>query len=296
MDTEWARTFQAVVTSGSFIGAARRLHVTQSTISARIRALEDQLGCKLFVRNKAGATLTPAGRQFLKHAATLVRTVEQARQDAGIARGYRGVLTVGARFALWVEVLLNWLPGMRELAPDVSIRGEIGHEDVLMMRLVERSMDVGVMYTPESRPGLTVEFLLEDHLVMVSTDASGREIPGRGYVYVDWGPEFHAKHSMKFPDFGTPALVVDIAWLGLQHMLNYGGAGYFPERLIQPYLDSGVLFRIQEVPMFTLPAYMVYPTDADPEPLTTALNSIRKAVLETDDRAGRPRRAVNDVR
>lgn len=292
MDTEWARTFQAVVTSGSFIGAARRLHITQSTVSARIRALEDQLGCRLLVRNKAGAVLTPAGRQFQKHAATLVRTVEQARQDAGIARGYRGVLTVGARFALWVELLLKWLPGMRELAPDVSIRGEIGHEDVLMTRLVDRSMDVGLMYTPESRPGLTVEFLLEEDLVLVSTDAAARDIPGPGYVYVDWGPEFHARHSMHFPDFGTPALVVDIAWLGLQHMLSYGGAGYFPERLVQPYLDAGVLFRIHEAPSFILPAYMVYSTDTEPEPLKTALNSIRRAVLDNDARAaGSPRPA-----
>lgn len=275
MDTEWARTFQAIVTSGSFVGAARRLHITQSTVSARIRALEQQLGSRLFVRNKSGATLTPAGRHFMKHAATLIRTVEQARQDAGIARGYRGVLTVGARFALWVEILLKWLPEMRATVPDVSVRGEIGHEDVLMMRLVDRSMDIGLMYTPESRPGLTVEFLLEENLIMASTDTGAAEIPGEGYVYVDWGPEFHAKHSMKFPDFGTPSFVVDIAWLGLQHMLNYGGSGYFPERLVRPYLDTGALHEVREAPAFTLPAYMVYPTDGEAEPMKTALASIR---------------------
>lgn len=281
MDTEWARTFQAVVTSGSFVGAARRLHITQSTVSARIRALEQQLGCRLFVRNKAGASLTPAGKQFLKHAATLIRTVEQAQQDAGISSGHRGVMTVGARFALWVEVLLNWLPRMRETAPDISVRGEIGHEDMLMMRLVERSMDIGLMYTPESRPGLTVEFLLDEKLVLVSTESAATEIPGAGYVYVDWGPEFHAEHSMTFPHFGTPALVVDIAWLGLQHMLNYGGAGYFPQRLVRSYLDSRQLFPVEDAPSFVLHAYMVYPTDGDPELLRIALNSIRQTAVET---------------
>ena len=79
MDTELARTFLTVVATGNFVSAAERLHVTQSTVSARIHALEEQLGCTLFVRNKAGTTLTPAGRQFQKHASTLVRTVEQAR-------------------------------------------------------------------------------------------------------------------------------------------------------------------------------------------------------------------------
>ena len=84
MDTELARTFLTVVAAGNFVGAADRLHVTQSTVSARIHTLEDQLGCTLFVRNKGGTTLTPAGRQFQKHASTLVRTVEQARQDVGV--------------------------------------------------------------------------------------------------------------------------------------------------------------------------------------------------------------------
>ena len=61
MDTELARTFLTVIDAGNFIGAADRLHVTQSTVSARIHSLEEQLGCKLFVRNKAGTALTPAG-------------------------------------------------------------------------------------------------------------------------------------------------------------------------------------------------------------------------------------------
>lgn len=280
MDTEWARTFLAVVSAGSFVRAAERLHVTQSTVSARIRALEEQLGATLFVRNKAGATLTLAGRQFQKHAVTLTRAVEQAHQDAGIGRGYRAVLTVGARFALWVELLVKWLRLMRELAPDVSVRGEVGAEDALMGRLVERSMDIGVMYTPESRPGLTVEFMLEEQLLMVSTDAAAAEKPSEDYVYVDWGPEFHAKHSMNFPGFGTPALVVGIAWLGLQHILSYGGSGYFPQRLVQAYLETGQLVRVRHAPTFALPAYIVYPTDADPDLLAPALGAMRRLAAE----------------
>ena len=61
MDTELARTFLTVVTAGNFIAAAERLHVSQSTVSTRIHTLEEQLGCTLFVRNKAGATLTLGG-------------------------------------------------------------------------------------------------------------------------------------------------------------------------------------------------------------------------------------------
>jgi hypothetical protein len=50
------------------ISAADWLHASQSTVSTRIHTLEDQLGCTLFVRNKAGTTLTSAGRQLQRHA------------------------------------------------------------------------------------------------------------------------------------------------------------------------------------------------------------------------------------
>ena len=70
--------------------AAERLHVIRSTVRARFHALKQQLGCTPIVRNKAGTTLTPAGRQFQKHASTPVRTVEHARHDVGVPRGFRG--------------------------------------------------------------------------------------------------------------------------------------------------------------------------------------------------------------
>ena len=285
MDTEWARTFLTVVATGSFVRAAERLHVTQSTVSARVRALEEQLGARLFVRNKSGATLTPAGRQFHKHATTLVRTVDLAHQDAGIAQGFRAVLTVGGRFALWVELLLKWMVEMRERAPDVSLRAEIDVEAGLMSRLVDRSMDIGVMYTPESRPGLTVEFLLEEQLVMVSTETQRRNA-GEDYVYVDWGPEFHVKHSLSFPELGTPVLVVGIAWLGLQYILSNGGSGHFPMRLVKPYIETGQLHQVADAPVFALPAYMVYPSDGDPDLLGTALGSMRRVASRAAAQAG----------
>jgi len=61
MDIELARTFLAVVETGSFLDAADKVHVTQSTVSTRIRTLEQQLGRPVFERSKTGATLTPAG-------------------------------------------------------------------------------------------------------------------------------------------------------------------------------------------------------------------------------------------
>ena len=67
MDINLARTFLMVAETGSFIDAARKMNVTQSTVSARIKSLEDLLGRPLFERSKNGAELTSSGSQFQKH-------------------------------------------------------------------------------------------------------------------------------------------------------------------------------------------------------------------------------------
>ena len=177
--------------------------------------LEDQLGCTLFVRNKAGTTLTSAGRQFQRHAATLVRTIEQARHDIGIPEGFSGTLVVGGRIGLWEEFLLQWLQLMKEARPEISIRAESGLEPELMQGLIEGRTDIGVMYTPQSRPGLKIEQLFEEKLILVSTDPKGKPEPRSGYVYVDWGPEFYARHTACFPNFAGPSLSANIGWLGI---------------------------------------------------------------------------------
>lgn len=280
MNSEWARTFLTVVATGNFVRAAERLHVTQSTVSARIQSLERTLECTLFVRNKSGVSLTPAGRNFVKHADTLVRTAQQARQEARIAHGHKGVLTVGARFALWVGLLMEWLARMSVQSPRVSLRAEVDSDDGLMNRLVDGTLDIGVMYTPHSRPGLTIEPLLQEVLVLVSREPSTGGLPDDRYVLVDWGPEFSAKHAMHFPDFGSPALVVGIAWLGLQTLLTQGGAGYFPLRLVRDYVAARELHLVPGGPRFTLQAYVVYPTQNNSALLGPALVAMRGVAAE----------------
>jgi DNA-binding transcriptional LysR family regulator len=280
MDTELARTFLAVVSTGSFVDAAQRLYVTQSTVSSRIQRLEEALGAELFVRNKAGTTLTPAGRQFQRYASTLTRTVEQARQEIGIVSGFRATLTVGCRMGLWENLLLRWLPLYAKLATDVAVRGIIGFEEDLMTALIEGRADVGVMYTPQSRPGLTVEPLLQEQLVMVSTTTNPQRDPGPDYVYVDWGPEFFSQHGLAFPGFSGAALTVNMGWLGLERILAFGGTGYFPLRLVREHELAGKLHRVADAPEFRLPAYLCFPSGAIPDHLQLALETIRRIAAE----------------
>jgi LysR family transcriptional regulator, flagellar master operon regulator len=280
MDTELARTFLTVIATGSFVDAAQRLCVTQSTVSARIQRLEEELGAELFARNKAGTTLTAAGRQFQRHATVLTRTVEQARQEIGIVEGFRATVTVGGRVGLWEDLLLHWLPAFARAAPEVAVRALIGFEDDLMQALIEGRADIGVMYTPQARPGLTVEMLLEEQLVMVSTHADPPKEPDRDYIYVDWGPEFFTQHTLAFPGFSGAALTVNIGWLGLQRILSHGGSGYFPLRMLRKHELEGRVHRVTTAPEFRLPAYLCYPSTMDNPAIEQALESIRQTAKD----------------
>src|SRR5690348_17469047 len=151
MDIVAARTFLEIVKTGSFIRAAENLHITQTAVSARIRVLEEQLDRQLFIRNKAGAKLTPAGDQFLRYAATLVQVWERARHDVAMPIGRENVVTIGGEHSLWNPLLLNWLVWMRSHSAEVAIRAQIDVPERLIDQVQERSEE----HTSSSHPSIS---------------------------------------------------------------------------------------------------------------------------------------------
>jgi DNA-binding transcriptional LysR family regulator len=274
MDMNQIKTFLAVISNGSFLEAATRLHVTQSTVSSRIQGLEQYLGATLFIRNRSGAALTPAGKRFVHHAKAFILTLEQARHDVGLPSRYRASITIGARIALWEVFLPRWVGEMRRTSSDISIRSEIGFEDDLMRRVIEGTMDVALMYTPQHSPGIHVQHLFDETLVLLTTDPE-KTWPDENYIYVDWGPAFYAQHSSNYPELERPAQVVNIGWLGVQIIMSNGGSCFVPVRMAEPLIDTGQLFQMPGSPQFKLPTYMVYQLNSDSTVLEQVLDSLR---------------------
>lgn len=258
MQLDAIRTFLAVTETGNFHEAAKRLNVTQSTVSARIRALEDGLGRSLFSRGKAGVELTGPGRQFQRYAGNMMRLWQRAQHDVALSRGFRSSFGLGSQVSLWDRLILRWIPWMRQAAPDVALRVEADHSPQLMRHVADGVLDIAVMYQPGRRAGLAIEQLLVETLVMVSTrpDASGdwRE----DYVFVHWGRDYEIAHAEHFPDLGTPAVSAGLGALGLRYILDNGGSAYFPIRIVRPYLSEGRLHRVAGTPTMQRTAYVVY--------------------------------------
>lgn len=279
MNLELLRTFAAVVDTGQFNRAAERLNVTQSTVSARIKELELQLGRPLLQRGKAGATLTSAGQQFLPHATAMLRVWRQAVQEISLPPNVRTVLSVGGQYSLWDRVVLRWMAWMRHTDPEVALRAEVNRPDELSRLLVEGALDIAVLYTPQARQGLNIEFLLEERLVLAATESSGMG-PGRpGYVFVDWGEEFRAEHAAAFADAATPAVAVGLGAVALNFILEEGGAAYFPLRMVHDHFRSGRLYRLKSAPEFARPAFVVWQV-RDDAVLDKAVAGLRQVAAE----------------
>lgn len=275
MDVELARTFLEIVRARSFIRAAEQLNVSQTTVSARVRTLEEQLGRPLFVRNKNGASLTPAGEQFLRYAPMFVQLWQRARHQVAVPPGRRAVLTIGGELSLWHPWLIEWLHWMRRSAPDIALRVQVGVPESLSDQVSTGALDVAVMYAPQHRPGARVELLLEEKLVLVTTNAEAKAVEPHSYVYVDWGADFAHHHELSFPEDNNPGLYVGLGPLALTYILEAGGSGYFRQRVVAPYIAAGKLHLVAGAPSFFYPVYAVCSARADDELIDLALNGLR---------------------
>src|ERR1044071_6907028 len=274
MDIELARTFLEIVSTGSFIKAADRLHIAQTTVSARVRLLEQQLGRPLFVRNKAGAALTPAGEQFLRFAPTFVQLWQRARQQVAVPEGHRAVLTVGSEVSLWQPLLLDWVSAMRRSHPDIALRVHVDVPQDLITHVASGLVDIAIMYAPQHRPGLEIDLLMEEELVLVTTSTKTYRANDPQYVHVEWGPDFSLHHGSSFPDT-TPSLVANLGPLALSYVLSEGGSGYFRMNAVRPYLETGKLHLVPGAPQFSFPVYAVHSVNVDVDTLGIAIAVLR---------------------
>lgn len=278
MDIELARTFLQIVRSGSLVAAAEQLHVTQTAISARVQNLESQLGCTLFIRNRAGARLTADGEAFVVYANQLVQTWEAAQRDLPLLQGYRNVLHIGGEVSLCNPLMLSWVRVLREQLPDQAVRAEIAEGQALLKQLEVGVLDAALVYQPAYWPGLQVEQLLEEKLILVRKPSAPEP-----YVYINWGDGFRKQHDAALPDKAKAALSLNHGPLALQYILAEGGSGYFRTRVVQSYLDSGALQRVEKAPEFNFPVYLVYARERDSEVLQQAFALLREVVRSGAD-------------
>lgn len=275
MDINLARTFLMVAETGSFIEAAEKLNITQSTVSARIKGLEELLGRPLFERSKSGAELTAAGEQFRKHALALVRVWQRAQLEVSLSNQHRDHLAVGATLGLWQGFLLKWVARQRADSPDIAVSAISAPSSMLSQRLIEGTLDLAVMYRPVQPPGHVVEHLFDEEFVLVTSTKPTARRAASDYIFVDWGPDFQQDHAAAYPELVNPGLHLDLGSISVDYLLANEASAYFPSRIVKHHVARGRLRQPKRARRFVYPVYMVYPEARDEETYEQIITGLR---------------------
>lgn len=169
MELRHLRYFVALAEEASFTRAARKMHVTQSTLSHQIRQIEDEVGRRLFDRIGRRVVITDAGDELLQSATRALKEVDEGVRRLKSAPGpLTGQLRVGATHTFNVKVIPECLAAFFELHPSVSVlvREMFASE---IVELVDRGeLDLGITYAPHSGQGLDFEPLYVEEMILAT--------------------------------------------------------------------------------------------------------------------------------
>lgn len=262
MNLNALQAFVAIHGEGGFHGAARRLNITQTAVSARIRTLEQAVGSVLFDRGPGGTRLTAAGRQLLPHAEQMLRTWDFVSSDLLGGGRERSSLRLGAQLSVWDALLVDlavWLEEEREQVPFT-----LNYDHTLDMAQAVRQRLLDLVIVNEAPPAaaeLEVVTLEPEKLVLVSPEplTSGDDMPL--FVDLQFGAEYEAQLHAALPGRSRRHIVLGNALMGLRYLLRRGGIGYFPRAMVAEFLAQGRLHPVRSAPEIELSCYALYLTD-----------------------------------
>ncbi len=227
----------AVAEHLSFYRAAQALGTSQSNVSARIKALEQDLGILLFERNTRGVRLTEAGRLFVERVAVGVNQLDHAVKTAGMAAsGECGRLRVGIHALMPRSFLAELIAQYREDHPDIEVEITEGTAREAVMQLRADELDVAfVAGAPElpdyhARPIWTeplVVVLPEDHRLAGRPEITWADLVGETFLvrHGGTGPQVHDHIVLRLAGL-WPAPSIQRFDVGRGTLLSMVGQGF----------------------------------------------------------------------
>lgn len=179
--------FNAVVRTGSFTEAAEECFISQSAISQQIKALENDLGVKLLVRENRSFHLTKAGEYFYQKSGQLLEDFERIKNETiQIGYGSQNILKLGYLKSYSGKELLSAVSEYNEIFPDIQVHIQNGNHEALYHLLNSNQLDL----------------VLNDQRRAFSDKYVNFNLFEAGYYIV-----IHEKHSMSNKPFFEPQIL-----------------------------------------------------------------------------------------
>jgi len=246
-------SFVEVARRGNVSRAAEALFLTQPAITARLKALENDIGTKLFVRSSRGMKLSDAGRAFLPYAERTMTTVDEGRQlIANLRQGAVGALVIAAAPAVSTYVLPEILRAFRTTHPKVRLGVKTGHTEEVLEMVLRGEAHVGIG-RPIRHPDIELIPILDDEMLLVvsARHAFARrgkvrmdELAAERLILFDRTSSYHELTSSLFRQAGvvpTSTLELDNVEAAKKMVQQGLGVALLPRMALVVELKSGSL-------------------------------------------------------
>ncbi|WP_372804138.1 LysR family transcriptional regulator [Paracoccus seriniphilus] len=282
MDRDLLLTYLDVLETRNFNRSADRMNVTQSTVSARIRQLENNLGARLFERGRGGAEPTAAGRHFETHCRSLLAAWSLARREmsaGGTPNGRK--LRVSVQFTLSRSILLPWMLRMREMHPKLDLYLEANFSQQIQRDVLSGETDAGIVFAPQLFPDVQVRELGRTDFVLASTHADTLgQMDWNRYVRVAYTSYFERQHDDLLPASSGVITSVGSDDLAIQVLKAQGGSAYLPRLAVNALTqEMPALHVVPDAPVIALPVYSICHVRKKSDPLITSAVAMFRDLL-----------------
>lgn len=263
MDIGALKTFLEVAKTRHFGHAAENLFVSQSTVSARIKALEESLATELFVRERSNIHLTQNGEALISHAKSILTLWDRACHEVATPDDVMHTLTIGGLSGLWDISLQDWLANVSKMDLPLAITADTYGTSTMLEQVSSGSMDLAFVYDAAQGLNLISQPLNTIRLRLVSSCA-GESIESafdRGFINVNWGLNFAVQFAAQFPEVRATRLTTGLGRIALNYLKNNIGSAYLAEPAVAAAVAQGQLFFIEDAPIFERKAYAIYHQD-----------------------------------
>lgn len=272
MQFEQLEAFLVVAQTKNFTKASEILHVSQSTVTNRIRNLEEHLGKKLFERDNKHVQLTAVGETFKAYAFRLHELKQESQISVQIAGKYDTYIAMGSTPTLWEYVLYPLVNAFRVQNPRTMLKICTAHSPDIIQYMLDGLVDVAIVnQEPYHNDIVTLPFF-EDEMLLVKSPRleipqiqtaplRSQQLPTYSFIHMNWGKYFIAWFSDEIGVQYFP-LYLDNSSLFINYLLQGEGMGFLPESVAKSFFEQGELVKIpfqSNIPIPKYSAYLLFP-------------------------------------
>lgn len=259
MNSDLLRTFIEVSKTRHFGKAAENLCLTQSAVSFRIKQLEENVGSRLFIRERNNILLTSTGERLLPHAENILNAWQSALQDVGAAANQDLQITLASTSNLWDTFLQSLLPKAVDTLKGLNIRTEVDSHQNLTRALLGGRVDIAVLLDPPQVAELSLSKIGDIELVLVAdqADLTLAQLSDTRHIFVDWGTSVNVLQTRSLELLSSPILHTGQTHIALEFLMTHGGIALLPRALVAPYIENNTLYLVGETETLKREVYAV---------------------------------------